>query len=262
MSEKRLRSHSEVTGIKLVGQPPPIDDPLTVIAGYAFTSRKMELSMSDRVVIGEDPSPERPRWGYRTYDCVAATEGSELVGADVLIAAGLNGDLTVDRVGAIQAAAPPVGEAIARIDEMLGERDAPTFWELDRTEIEQPGSEDGVGWWMHRAWSCLMRQKGVDVAITHKTLHHKRPLVFPLLDGKTIRCFDDRAAWAGIHDDLTKQRDAWKQLEAEFADLIDASRGEVALARLRMHDILLWLRAVGEDELAREAGADWLKKRR
>lgn len=98
-----------------------------------------------------------------------------------------------------------------------------------------------------------MSLPGVDVAITHKILHHKRPDFFPLIDNQTLKILGSRA-WLTIHDNLTANPTGWDQLERQIATLAH-NRG-VALTRLRLHDILLWTSVTGRDAIAQPLGRD------
>ena len=81
----------------------------------------------------------------------------------------------------------------------------------------------------------------------HKTLHHKRPELFPLLDNKTMGSYLPRDSWQIIHADLTAFAPEFAALEEWFAGEA-AQRGKVGLTRLRMHDIILWLHASIDSE--------------
>ncbi len=231
-----------------------VTEPLAVIAGYAFGSRDPGPNSRLRPIYGEEPPTQRARWGYRTYDCIPAADTSVLSGVDLTVAAGLNSRMNVDRVGALQAAADKVGECLNHLAK------SPPFWELDRNELDEPTSRGTHEWWIGRAWYLLIRQADVGVAVTHKTLHHKRPKLFPLLDSVTRRHLPDGRAWATIHDDLASQAEGWAQLETDFAALIRRDQGEIELTRLRLHDILLWLTAKREDDKARKAGDSWRRE--
>lgn len=230
----------------------PMLQPLELIVGYAFAEVIPGPDWSPPERHALEPKTARPRWGYRTYDCIPTSPGPELAGVDLVIAAGLNGDLTVGRVGAIKAAAPQVSEHLASLE------GSPPFWELPPEEVDEP-VEGSMGHHLGAAWELLMRQPDLGVAITHKTLHHKRPHLFPLLDNRTVTQLAEGHAWRAIHDDLTGQREQWASLERAFTNLIRNDE-EVTLTRLRLHDILLWLRASGPDEVeqARSAGKDFL----
>ena len=85
-----------------------------------------------------------------------------------------------------------------------------------------------------------MNLPGLDVAIANKTLHHKRPWLFPMLDNLTLESLGGAGkAWAVIHGDLTRHADEFEELETWFAALA-SQKGGVQLTRLRIHDILLW----------------------
>lgn len=212
-----------------------VKHPLALIAGYAFAEHSPEVDQMRRPLDIDAPPTARARWGYRTYDCIPASSGFALTGVDLTVAAGLNARMSVDRVGALQAVAELVGESIEHLE------DAPPFWELDRDELHAPTATETREWWALRAWSLLMSQPDVGVAVTHKTLRHKRPKLFPLLDSVTKKHLPKGRAWATIHDDLTSQAEAWAQLEADFTAATDPARGDFELTRLRLHDILLWL---------------------
>ena len=98
---------------------------------------------------------------------------------------------------------------------------------------------------------------GIDLAVSHKILHHKRPGLCPLLDRVTEGAYPPGQAWAGIHKELTHQTGEFTQLEGWFEGLA-ASHDGVALQRLRLHDILLWLCRSGELDEARRLGRNVL----
>lgn len=235
----------------------PVVQPIELIAGYAFAQVEDPPGRSPDGRYAPDPPTHRPRWGYRTYDCVPPTGGHRLAGVDLLIAAGLNGDLTVGRVGAIQAAAPEVSNLLRALDA------SPPFWELTADEVDEP-SEGTMGHHLCAAWEVLMRQPDLGVALTHKTLHHKRPHLFPLVDNKTLEALPKGHAWRAIHGDLTGQAEAWTRLEQAFGGLLERET-DSPLTRLRLHDILLWLMVVkehgAEAELAREKGREILRQK-
>jgi hypothetical protein len=90
---------------------------------------------------------------------------------------------------------------------------------------------------------------GLGVALTHKTLHHKRPRLAPLIDGKTVK----RTGWIGIYDDLQCQVAEFADLEQWFGDLALRNSG-VGISRLRIHDVVLWCSVTGEFERTERAG--------
>ena len=94
-----------------------------------------------------------------------------------------------------------------------------------------------------------MRTDGVEIALTHKLLHHERPDLFPLIDGKTgprLAAHTDESAglWAVVHRELNANRHQFTALEATSAELVNGE-DEVPLTRLRLHDVLLSLIATG-----------------
>jgi hypothetical protein len=88
-----------------------------------------------------------------------------------LVVSGLNGRLDVDAVGGLQAVAPLVSETLEELDL----RRPSVFWELGEEEVTVP-EEGSIGWLLNRAWFILMSAPDVDVALTHKVLHLKRPV--------------------------------------------------------------------------------------
>ena len=170
-------------------------------------------------------------YGYATYDCIAAGPGPALVEVDLLVASGLNARLSVATLAQLQRVQPYVNQALEAIvaREARGVR---PYWELPEAEIVSSVTQDTVGWLLHRCWWLLMSAPSVGPAVTHKVLHHKRPDLFPLLDGKTISALKHRGGqWLAIWQDLTAAPDAWKGLETWFAD--QAGGDEIPLTRLR-----------------------------
>jgi hypothetical protein len=119
---------------------------------------------------------------------------------------------------------------------------------------------------MNRAWEECMRTPQVKVALTHKLLHHKRLELFPLIDGKTkplldVHADDITGMWGVVHRELTANSDQFSALEKAFAQLVD-EQGDVPLTRLRLHDILLWLKATGNWDYAVGRGRETQEWRR
>jgi hypothetical protein len=209
----------------------------------------------------------RERWAYRSYDCVPALTGPLTV-VEIGLTAGINSRVSGAPIAGVTAVLPEVNEALCHL--LLHQ----TFWDIQARVVARGPLPGRPWWWMHRALWLLEGVRGVDVAIAHKTLHHKRPALFPLLDGKTLRCYPQGRAWPGIHAELTSQRSQFEQLEAWFADCacgqdaegVDHEHtetgpctcrlGSVPLMRLRLHDILLWCDVTGERAAAAAAGKD------
>lgn len=176
--------------------------------------------------------------GYRTYDCVPASPGPEFGDLDILVAAGLNGELDVAAIGALHLAtrrAPPcLAEAADREQE---------FGRLALAELADNPQRRPLGGCRTGAWKQMMSTPGVGRPRTHKLLHHKRPALFPLLDRQTAGVLRPAGqphgwnAWQVIWADIDGSRAGFEELRAWFAGLAAARRG-VPLGLPRLHDIL------------------------
>lgn len=105
-----------------------LDDAKAAATGYAFAGRKTG-------------NGQAPKWGYRTFDCIPPSPGADFSDLDILVAAGLNAQLGVNAIGALQVAtrqaAPLLAEAAER---------GPVFTELPLDELTgtpPPGTPDG-----------------------------------------------------------------------------------------------------------------------
>jgi hypothetical protein len=78
-----------------------LDEAKAAVAGYAFAVRE----------VGDELAP---RWAYRTYDCMPASPGPDFSDLDILVAAGLNGELDVAAIGALQLATRRAGPYLAQ----------------------------------------------------------------------------------------------------------------------------------------------------
>ena len=93
---------------------------------------------------------------------------------------------------------------------------------------------------------------GLKVALVHKTLHHKRPYLFPLLDNQTVGPIGAAAEAAGcgewqlIHANLHQHADQFDRLTKGF-DRIATGVSDVSLSwlRLRLYGILVWMAVTG-----------------
>jgi len=188
-----------------------------------------------------------PKYAYETYDCVPASDGAQLLPVDLLVASGLNGQIDSAAYAGLATAAARAAEELARIDERV------TFWDLPEDGIDgadghpPPPEEHPDCFHLHAAWSAMMQIPHVDIALTHKVLHHKRPHLFPLLDNLTISQLEKGDAWRHIHRDLNRDAHVYERLERWHSDQVAASAKQ-RLKRLRIHDILLWWRASGKQE--------------
>jgi hypothetical protein len=109
------------------------------------------------------------------------------------------------------------------------------------------------------AWRQGMATPDLGVARVYKTLHHKRPYLFPLLDNLTIRELRPVAKknsctiWQLIRADLNRQPSEFQWLEDEFNARADAA-GTAHLSWLRLYDILLWMHVTGQRVPAPQSG--------
>lgn len=234
--------------VQVNGKSVQWDDALDVVVGYAFEDVDLAWLRPDGAV-GSDLAGSVPRWAYRNYDCIAASDGPLLGDLDVLVANAINAQMGGGAIGAVRAVSGELSEQIAALD-----RVGRAFWDFDEREIAEPPAQGDDAWPLWRAWEIVRGTPGAGMAVTHKVLHHKRPAVFPLLDNKTYEALGkpDRA-WRSIHRDLVATVDAWGTLEGAFVREARARKG-VPLTRLRLHDILLWTQAVGDWDECREAG--------
>jgi hypothetical protein len=115
-----------------------LDEAKSAVAGYAFAVRK----------VGNERAP---RWGYRTYDCVPASPGPDFSDLDILVAAGLNGELDVAAIGALhlatRRAAPYLAQAAGRGQE---------FSRLTLSELADNPPAGTAGWLLSEAWQQMM----------------------------------------------------------------------------------------------------------
>lgn len=230
----------------------PIDPQAAVeiIAGYCFGQETLHPKTPPNRAVGPPLSTRHVgAFAYRTYDCIAPSPGDTLEPIDVLVANGLNARMQASAIGAILAVADEISAELKEIPSNQ------TFWDLPQKDIlSAPDEGSGPAWHLWRAWTILMSLHGVDIATTHKILHHKRPNFFPLIDNQTLPRLAP-TSWLTIHEDLQANPAGWQQLESQFSKLTH-DPGQVTLTRLRLHDILLWTHVTGRDEAARRLGKD------
>lgn len=208
------------------------------LAGYAFG--KLSLSWEPPRGIGPESDlgtppkgTERYRWGYWSFDCVPASP-SRISVEDIAATAALDTRIGGVAVLSLYAIRHDLDQALAKIPVPT------TFWQLQPVDLDKrPPTPDSVPWWVWRAWALLMGLQGIDRAITHKLLHHKRPWLFPMLDSVTTDHLGGFRAWATIWKDLRLQEQEFISLEDWFTMCASAHNG-ASLTRLRIHDILLW----------------------
>lgn len=236
--------------LTVAGRKVPLDDAFDVVLGYAFASTRGQWTMRRGGVGVPLPQPTVARWAYRTYDCIPADPSPRLGGIDLIVANGIDAQMRGRTLASMLSVVGEVSTQLEALDEMRV-----PFWELDRREVAAQPAEGDRAWPIWRVWTLLMGAHYCGVAVTHKTLHHKRPDLFPLLDRKTLKKLGPKDAWGQIHDDLVATPDAWAELEERFT--AEAQRREgVCLTRLRLHDILVWTDTTGDWDAARDAGRE------
>jgi len=231
----------------------PFEEAFAVIGGYCLGEEGHRWAKPG-LSVGDAPDDlRRGPFAYRTYDCIPAAPTCRLEPIDVLVADGLNAQMRAKDIAAVLAVAGDVSDQLARIDE-----DGTSFTDLARDQVATPPTQaSDAAWPVWRAWTILMGVAGIDLARTHKILHHKRPNTFPLIDNQTLGLLSGpQSAWATIYDDLASARPSWTRLEAAVTDLLVSHDG-APITCLRMHDILLWARATGRWDTARDYGAQY-----
>jgi hypothetical protein len=223
-------------------QPISWSDALAAVLGYARAQRDLRIAWTpshpDGVTI------KVRAYAYQVYDCVPPSEDDEFAWVDVFVVDGINGKMDQKAITALKEAAdrawPHVRTAIERAD-------GRAFWHLPEEEVGRTPPPGTTGAALNDAWRECWATDGVKTALTHKLLHHKRPDLFPLIDNLTapyITAHQDEQVllWGVVHRELTANVEQFDALERAFADLVNG-KGDVPLTRLRLHDILLWLKA-------------------
>jgi hypothetical protein len=214
-----------------------LEEAKAAVAGYAFATRPA------------DDHGEAPKWGYKTYDCVPASQGPEFSDLDIFVAAGLNAQLNVSAVGALQVAVRGVGKDLAQAASHQRE-----FADLSMEELSDDPPRESTGSLIARAYLLMKGTKYVGLARAHKVLHHKQPMLVPLLDNITAKVYRDGRGkrlrsewnlWQHVRDEVANSRVEFDELREWFAGEANA-RGCVPLGLPRLHDILLWLHATDQ----------------
>ncbi|MGY1722754.1 DUF6308 family protein [Blastococcus sp. SYSU DS0533] len=228
---------------------------LAAALGYARAQRNLRIAWTPSHPEGITVSVRA--YAYRVYDCVPPSDDDEFAWLDVLVVDGINGKMDQNAITALKHAAdrawPHVRTAIHRAE-------GRSFWDLDEVEVGGTPPPGTTGAALADAWRECAATTGIKTALTHKLLHHKRPELFPLIDNVTAprlreHTDDDVSLWGVIHRELSANGEQFDALERAFARLVDGAE-DVALTRLRLHDILLWLQASGKWEQAVTAGKD------
>jgi hypothetical protein len=212
--------------------PEPIgaDDALAAVVGYAVGRRPLRFRA---------PSAREGRWvrvrafAFDRFDRQPPETSARMTDRDVLLAEGLHGRLDPAGWTAVRAAldaALPTAEAAVR--RAAGR----ALWELPEEETSVLAEPDTVG----AALRSLA--EGPHGRYVLAALHHRRPELFPLLDGVTRRQLWPHTAEgdSGVHAVVLRELRA---NAAAFALLEARARTVVGhrLTRLRLHDVLLWL---------------------
>jgi hypothetical protein len=214
--------------------PIPLDVATAAVLGYARGRRPLRF---------RSPSVPEGRWvqvlafAFERFDRQPPPAG--LLGdADVLAAENLHGRLSPDGWAAVRRA---LDDARDLADAATGRAAGRPFWELPAEEFSVLGEPGTVGAAL-RGLAGL--GSGREAAYVSAALHHRRPELFPLLGGPTgwqlwphVEEGDSGVA-AVVHRELVANANGFAALEKGVAALL----GGVVLSRLRLHDVLLWLR--------------------
>ncbi|MGY1827030.1 DUF6308 family protein [Blastococcus sp. SYSU DS0541] len=217
---------------------------LAAVLGYARAQRDLRIAWTPSHPEGITVSVRA--YAYRVYDCVPPSDDDEFAWLDVLVVDGINGKMDQNAITALRHAADRAWPHVRTAIQRAGGR---SFWDLDEVEVGRTPPPGTTGAALTDAWRECAATTGIKTALTHKLLHHKRPELFPLIDNVTAprlreHTDDDVSLWGVVHRELTANREQFDALERAFARLADGAE-DVALTRLRLHDILLWLQASG-----------------
>lgn len=216
---------------------------LETVCEYAF----------DTVMIDPDPrfphafAPHAvPRYAYRTYDCVPASDGPGFSDLDLLVTAGLNARVDMPTFVRLRSFADRAAEHLDAAHQLQ-----PDFLRLQRDGVGDDPPEASAGWHLFEAWRQGIATPGLNVARVHKVLHHKRPRLVPLLDNETtkpIRVAADAKGcrlWQLIYDEIHAHAEHFQDLADQF-DRRATGIDDVTLSWLRLYDILVWMKVVRE----------------
>jgi len=236
------------------GRPIPWDDTLAAVLGYARAVQALDLRRQGSLAA---ETVHVRAFAYRAYDCVPPACEEGFAWLDVLVVDSLNGKLSHPIIAALEDAGRRAWPHVARAIE---QSNGTPFWELPAEQVARRPTPGTAGESMNWAWEECMRTPKVKVALTHKLLHHKRPDLFPLIDGKTKPLLDAHAdeitgMWGVVHRELIRTSAQFSAREKTFAHLVDGE-GDAPLTRLRLHDILLWLKATENWDYALSRGRE------
>jgi hypothetical protein len=224
------------------------EDALDAVREYAFGT---ETIAPDARFPDAFSSHEVPRYAYRSYDCVPASPARRFSDLDLFVGAGLNAGVDVSTFVRLRSFAD---RAAGHLD--IAHSRQPDFLRLTREEVSDCPPDGSAGWHLNRAWRQGMATPGLNVARVHKTLHHKRPQLVPLLDNQTIQPIAEAARvsgcaqWQLIYDEIHAHADYFGSLAGDF-DKLATGVDDVSLSWLRLYDILVWMKVAGQ-------AGDWL----
>lgn len=214
---------------------------LDTVGKYAFSTVLIDPGPRFR---GTFASHTVPRYAYRTYDCVLASDGARFSDLDLLVIAGLNARVDMTAFARLRSFADRAADHLDAAHRMQ-----PDFLQLHRDEVGADPPEGSAGWHLSQAWRQGMATPGLGIARVHKALHHKRPWLVPLLDNETAKPIRAAAvaracrSWQLIHDEIHAHAGHFRTLADEFGKLA-ADTGGVSLSWLRLYDILVWMKVV------------------
>jgi hypothetical protein len=195
----------------------PLENAKAAVAGYAFATRPVHEQ--DRA----------PKWAYKTYDCVPASPGEDFSDLDIFVADGLNAHLDVNAVGALQVAVRRAARDLAD-----AARHQHQLVDLPVEELSDDPPPDSIGWLLTRAYRQMESTRYVGLARAHKVLHHKQPLLVPLLDNVTAGIYQDDKGnrlradwnlWQHVHKEIGDNSTEFEELREWFASQAAARGG-------------------------------------
>ena len=217
--------------------PIPLDVAVRAVLGFARGRRPLWF---------RPPGEQSGRWvqlpafGYDRFDRRPAAVGSPR-DEDVLTAEMLHGRLDPAGWSSVRNAL----DDTARLASDAATRAAGRpFWELPDDELSVLGEPGTVGACLREIWNRGDRAGHPE--FVSAALHHRRPALVPHVDRTTRLQFlphlveGDSGVEAVIHRELRANAAAFTALENAVSRLLDQD-GDIALTRLRLHDVLVWL---------------------
>jgi hypothetical protein len=211
--------------------PIPVADAVAAVLGYATARRPLRFRSPG------DPAGRWvrvPAYGWSRFDAAPPSTGAD---GDVLLGEALHGRLDRDGWHAVHDALARVAPLAAALEARAAGR---PLWSLPPEEfsvLEEPGT---VG--------ALLREvaatAGAHPAHVLAALHHRHPGLVPHLTRTTRRALlphveeGDSGVDAVVRRELVDNAPAFAALERAVA----RRTGDVHPTRLRLHDVLLWLR--------------------